>query len=267
MKISLEKAELYSLLHFGINGMHWGVRRTSENNTNLSLQVKTKGIIIKADGSMEVSKGVSLQRLTRSDGSSLPLKNLTYASLTEHDNAKYIKYIGGKGFFGGGRDTIVQLTAQQKIKAPSVDEASKITSDLFINNSKFRDTFTNMAGQKISKKELEAIKKEPAGKVAKDLYTNVNTSLTFSSDFDSTAPYIQKTIRETFQKKGFNAVRDENDFQSKVSKSPIIIFSPEKTLKVTRISNITDALRNASKEKLKAYSALGKDWVEKQLYD
>ena len=162
-----------ALSHFGIPGMHWGQRKAP----NTKLQVKTKGITLRSDGSMEIEKGCSMQRLVRKNGDSLPLKDITYASITDHDNAKYVKYIGGKGFFGGGRDTVVQLTAQQKIKAPSVDEASKITSDLFINNAKFRKNCTDSMGRTIPDKELAAIKKDPSGKEAKMWYTTVNNAL------------------------------------------------------------------------------------------
>jgi len=268
--ISLEKPPLDELVHFGIMGMHWGHRKSQSNTGNSSdskLNIKTKGVSVKADGSITVEAGASLQRLVRSNGESMPLKGLTYASLSDYDNAKYVKFIGGKGFFGGGRDTIVQLTATEPIKAPSVDEASKIVSDLFINDSKFRKTVTNMSGDKITNKELAMIKKDPTGTKAKEWYEEVNTALTFGADFDPTAPYVQKTIRETFKKNGYNAVRDENDFQTGVSKAPIIIFSPEKTLKVTKVSAITDDLRRASKEKLKQYNRLGNDWVQQQFYD
>jgi len=244
--------------------MHWGKKKA---HAEPNLQVKTKGISVKADGSITVNKGASLQRLVRSNGQSLPLKDLTYASLTDHDNAKYVNYIGGKGFFGGGRDQVLQLTARKPIKAPSMDEATKITTDLFLNDPKFRSTFTNIASEPVSKRDLENMRKDPSGKVAKEWYTHVNTALTFDSDFDPTAPYIQKTIREHFQKKGFNAIRDENDFRHGVAKAPIIIFSPETSLKVTKVSDITDELRGSSKIKLNQYKALGKDWVEKELYD
>jgi len=252
------------LEHHGILGMRWGHRKLEAKT---KLQIKTKGISVKGDGSINVDKGVSLQRLVRGDGSSIPLKDITYASLTDYDNAKYIKYIGGKGFFGGGRDKVLQLTTRQPIKAPSVDEASKIVVGIFATDKKFRETFKPFMGEAISAHELAEIVANPTGKKAKLWYTAVNTSLTFDSEFDPTAPYIQKTVRETFQKKGFNAVRDENDFQSGVSKAPIIIFSPETTVKVTTVSDITDDMRNMSKDKLKAYSTLGRDWVQKELYD
>lgn len=61
-------------------------------------------------------------------------------------------------------------------------------------------------------------------------------------------------------------LRDENDFQTGLTKAPVIILDPQKTLEVTRISDITKELRNESKETLKRYRAFGKKWVEEYVY-
>ena len=52
-----------------------------------------------------------------------------------------------------------------------------------------------------------------------------------------------------------------------VSKAPIIILNPQKTLKVVSVDNITDELRNESKGVLKDYKKIGKDWVDKYVYE
>ena len=254
------------LEHFGVKGMKWGVRK--ETSADLTLpSVQSKGVTIRSDGSMSISPGATLQRLTRSNGNSLPMKDLTYASLNDYDNAKYIKTIGGSGFFGGGRDQILGITATKRIEAPSLDKATRMHSELMLKNAKYRSKNTNMLGEPIGKKELKQIADDPGGKTARAWYEMTNVKLTFDKDFDEDAPYVQKVIRDEFKAKGFNAVRDENDVSGKISKAPIIIFSPEDSLKVTSSTMITNEIRRANKEKLKVYKQQGKDWLDKELYD
>lgn len=267
----------YELCHWGIKGMKWGVRRYQNKDGTLTPAGKKryspddlgrkpipKGVSVKSDGSITISKGTNLQRLV--SDKSRPMQGLTYASVLEYDNAKYIKYIGGKGFLGGGRDKVMSIKANEDLRAPSMDEASKIMVDILNTNSKFRNSFTNMLGNKVSDKELRRMNANPTGMDAKAWYDELNVSMTFSSDFDSSAPYIQKTFSEALQKKGYNMLRDENDFQNKVSKAPVIILNPEKTLSVVSVSDITDELRTASKEVLNDYKKLGKKWVEEYVY-
>jgi hypothetical protein len=251
-----------NLEHHGIKGMHWGVRK---DISTASIK-PNPGVKIKADGSITVEPGASLQRLVRSSGKSMPMKNITYASLNAYDNARYIKVIGGKGFFGGGRDQILQIRATQPIKAPSKKEATKIVSNLILTNPEFRKKNTSIINTPISKGDLDRIRQDPTGKTATAWYEMTNTKLTFDKEFDSDAPYVQSVVKKEMESKGYNALRDENDVITGVAKSPIIIFSPEKSLEVVSVSQITDQVRAANKETLKQYKQQGKDWVDKQVY-
>lgn len=267
----------YQLYHHGIKGQRWGIRRYQNRDGSLTPAGKKryspeelgrtpiqKGVSVKSDGSISISKGVSMQRLV--SDKSRPMKGITYASVLEYDNAKYIKYIGGKGFFGGGRNKILSIKANEDLKAPSVDEASKIMVDMLRTNTDFRNNFKNMLGNTVSDKELKRMVDNPTGIDAKAWYDELNVSMTFSPDYDPSAPFIQKSFSEALQKKGYNMLRDENDFHNKVSKAPVIILNPEKTLSVVGITDITDRLRGTSKEVLNDYKKLGKNWVDEYVY-
>lgn len=255
------------LEHFGILGMRWGVRKkTTPTASTLPVKLVPSGITIRIDGSISIRPGANLQRLVRSNGKSLAMKDVTYASLNAYDNSRYIKKIGGKGFFGGGRDQILSIRATKKIEAPSKEKATEIVSKLMLKDAKFRAKNTNALGVSISKKELEQIRKDPKGKTAKAWYEMTNTKLTFDPSWDPDAPHVQKTLREEFLRRGYNAVRDENDFSTGLSRAPIIIFSPETSLKVTSTTSINNDLRKANKQQLREYDRAGREYIDKQLF-
>lgn len=253
------------LSHYGVLGMKWGVRKGRVSTGGL----KNTGVTMRKDGSIDIAPGANLQRLVRANGKSLPMKDITYASTNEYDNARYIKIIGGKGFLGGGRDRILTIQATQPIKAPSVRDGTKIISDRMVKDSTFRAKNTNMLGAQISTKELGQIRKDPTGKTAEVWYRNTNQKMTFDKDFDPDAPYVQRAVREEMGKKGYNALRDENDAASGagIAKAPIMIFNPKDSLRVVRVSDIDDKLRKANKAKLKEYKKNGNDWIDRELYD
>ncbi len=253
--------------HFGVKGMKWGIRKKEPRDAS-NLTLKAPGVTVRADGSIDIKPGASLQRLVRSNGKSAPMKNLTYASMLEYDNARYVKIIGGTKASMGRRDQILGLTATKKITAPSKDEATKMVSDMMLNDPEFRKRNTMLFGAPIGDKELGEIRKDPGGKTAQAWYEITNTKMTLDAKFDPDAPFVQTMLKDRLASAGHNALRDENDAggRNPLAKAPIIIFSPETALKVTSVTSITKDLQAANKETLATYKDQGKEWLDKQLY-
>jgi hypothetical protein len=266
--MSVEEAVENVLTHYGTKGMKWGVRKDRDSasfRTNAQ-NLKPQGITMHKDGSVTIEKGANLQRISHANGKPFAIKELTYASINAYDTAAYIKELGGgkvKGLtlWGGSRDTILSIQATKTIKAPSIKEATRIHSDALVNDPKFRATALGNSNRRIEK-----IKADPTGKLAQRTYEVNNRRLILDEGMDSKAPAFRKEFVRVYQAKGYDAVRDELD-AGLLSVAPVVIFHPEKSLKVVRTTQITKSLRKANNEELKLYNKRGKDWVERQLYE
>jgi hypothetical protein len=248
------------LIQFGAKGMHWGIRK---EKTAPSGSLKPQGVTMGKDGSVSIKKGSNIQRLVADDGTSRKLKDMTYASINKYDNAKYVKLLGGDSFFGGGRTEILSMKTIKTIKIPSTLDSVKIHSDLMINNSNFRKNATNTLYRPIGSRDLRKITEDPTGKTAKKWYNNTNYLL---ANDDAQTRITQHHFEKALKAKGYDGILDQNDISLGHTKAPIIIFSPEKSLKIVTTTHITDSIRKANKQQLKSYKKNGKDWVDKELY-
>ena len=268
------------LRHWGVLGMHWGVRKKYQNkdgsltelgNSVLKETRQPNGFLLKADGTMVAPKGTNFQRLTYSAGVSRPLKDVAFVSINDFDNARYIKELGFKKKFltPQGRDQILTIKVKKEIKAPSLDEATRLHSELLLKNPEYQSKIrTYLTNESISKDDLNKIQKNPSGKEALSWYREANIMLAADKEWYTEAPYLRETIKKEYLSKGWDSLRDENDSTNGMGvRAPMIIFDPEKSLKVVRMSEITDAVRLANDEKLKAYAAIGKKWTESRIYN
>lgn len=247
------------LTHYGVKGMRWGIRKKyepSDFKTNNHAAVKGRDYKDYGDGRIEIKKGTNLQRLVGSNNKQ-DLAGETYASFTKYDNSSYMKHIAGKGFLGGGRDTLLKLKATQDLKSPSTKDAGKTFFKVLKDNPKLRDEYANTPfGKKYSDKELDNFLSGKADSKMIDEYKIANTQFMFSSTDN-----VKKTFYSRLQENGYNMIRDENDVESGYAKSPIILLDGSKTLKIESQTKIDERMRKEAKAYVKLYKRTGESWM------
>jgi hypothetical protein len=226
------------ILHTGVKGMRWGVRKLKEEG-----------------GEIVRKKGEELHTVTGKEN--LDFKNLggraLYTSFTEKDVLAY------RGMFSD------QLRAMNNIDKV-FDYTLVAATDLVSPNKKRRiDELINLHKEDTGiVREMGKTKIKATGylNIAKyfgydksNKYTQEYRRLLNSKDpkdqekafrdFSKFLPISNSGRKKYFDrlsKKGFNSIYDDNDIYAGYSKRPLIIFNPAKTIKIKSKTHLTDKL-------------------------
>lgn len=248
--------ELGELEHYGILGMKWGIRRSPEE---LGHKMVGKGVQIWKDGRIQIDEGIDIQRISR-DRELNPMHR-TYASITKYDHLRYVVDWGKDD----GRDYVIQMRTTEKLKAPSTKEAVIVLSDSLIENPSYINVIAKLAKGKNLKITADDLAKNKSGKTATDMYVLFNKALSISPDDVHWIGKLQESFTNKLTASGYNALLDENDFRTSSVIAPIIVFDPNKSLKMIGLTEITDELKRSSYEQLSQYETISDRFIEKLL--
>jgi len=189
------------LIHFGILGMRWGVRKEQSKNRSVSLD-----------------KGQKIQRIG-SKGEKL--EGMKYVSFTKSDNAFY------KDMFSGEDKITMKMKAKETITTPTQQEAvDRLIKTL--SKMPMKDVVSAIKPLTIFKME-KAIQKQLEKAFAGDEKSKDKTAVFIEEKlYREELKNIKKQYFSDLSKQGYNAIIDRSD--TLLTDFPLIIFNGEKSL-------------------------------------
>lgn len=229
------------LIHYGVPGMKWGVRKKSSSNgksskpkkmgkrKKVAIAVGVVGTVavgsvlvnhyLKKYGNTTIKAGKDFQHMSRTVDAMLDKP--FYASYLKSDNKQYAK----ADFFGSHWNYKNTLTSDKNIKVAGKKVAEKTYVDWVRKNSDIKDKLKK-TNPNINFQNNKAIKKT---------YDNFNRNF-LSPDIRDRS--LRDSYFKELTKKGYDAVRDRNDQIYSNMKSPIMVFNRLGDVKVKDIKKI-----------------------------
>ena len=216
------------LEHFGVKGMRWGIRKDRIRSSEYHQK--------------DFSHDKEVFRILAKSGSR-PLKDIAFVSTNEIDNQRYIHIlnhtISARIFKDSRYENQLILGVNEPLKAPSIKKAE--LEMVKLHNS-------NPAVQKFVRDNEIYFGKKPD---PEKLTQVVNTALVDNNVLFEGSISLRKEVKNHFQKIGYNSLLDQNDIKAGLARSPLIVFDPEKTLKIVSQSKIDGVIKSASKKTYK----------------
>jgi hypothetical protein len=212
------------LEHNGVKGMKWGVR-------------KDERLTGHANYTKDFTQKDNVYRIVAAQGSR-KLSDIAYVSSNDVDNKRYIHIlnhtISARLIKSARYEKQLVLGPKEPLRAPSITKAESEMQKLYK---------TSPAFQKFVKDNELYFGENPD---AKKLNQLTNTALVDDDALFAGSIAVRPVIKQHFQKLGYNSMLDQNDIREGLAKSPLIVFDPEKTLRVVSQSKIDDVIKKAA---------------------
>lgn len=226
-----------ALKHFGIKGMRWGVRKEKRLSSHENYN---KDFVQKED----------VYRIIAKEGSR-KMSDIAYVSTNDIDNNRYIHIlnntVSARLFKDARYEKQLVLGPTKPLKAPSIQKAEKEMQKLYEDSPSFKSFVKRNAlffGENPSPKKINQI---------------TNSAMVDDDRLFQGSIKMRKEVKDHFQARGYNSLLDQNDIREGLAKKPLIVFDPEKNLRVVSQSKIDEVIKASAKKTYKETKKSG--WV------
>lgn len=259
------------LIHYGVLGMRWGVRRTPEQLGHRPKNLKK--LPGPEEGATVLKKGTKFQRIAT--GSNMDFTTGVYSSYKISDMDLY------KGVLGRMRVTYMlknegdvklkelSMTAKKDIRLPSMETRLEEFKKLY---AQYPDDVKSLIKDHESSRynrnnnlEFDSNNKRKT----KTTYQKFNDALSLGTNSDHGR--VIKKYYDNLSKLGYDAIPDENDIRLGTFKAqaPIIMFDTNQTISKIKSRNLTASevynayVRSMPKKTVRGFVELGDIGFEK----
>jgi hypothetical protein len=227
-----------ALAHYGVKGMHWGVRKKEDKTSSQPRMSKRDARLANHENySQDFVQKKDVYRIVAQTGSR-KLKDIAYVSTNDVDNQRYIHIlnhtISARLFKDSRYEKQLILGPTKPLKAPSIKKAESEMKKL---------SESDPTVKKFVKDNEIFFGKNPDAKKVSQI---INTAMVDDNALFTGSIQMRKAVKQHFQKLGYNSLLDQNDISAGLAKSPLIVFDPEKTLRTVSQSRIDDVIKQTA---------------------
>lgn len=208
------------LEHYGVKGMRWGVRKDRVGSSQYYNQ--------------DFNHDSNVYRIIANAGSR-KLSDIAYVSTNDVDNNRYIHILNhtlsARLFKDAKYETQLVLGVNEPIKAPSIKKVEDELVKLHGSNKVFQDF---VAANQIYFKGTTDPKR---------IAQLTSMALVDDDRLFTNAVAMRAEVKKHFQSLGYNSLLDQNDIKEGLATTPVIVFDPQKTLRVVSQTRIDDTIK------------------------
>lgn len=225
----LTLVETNDLLHYGVKGMKWGVRKDQPSG----IAREGPGYRLFKDGSIQLDKGATIQRIVRKHsgliggaGSDLGVSGGMYASFLPSDKHMYEHGFGrAKGLLVKEASQVLSFTAKTPMKSPGIREARDLYFEMLRNDpdlhGKVKSSIRGMNVDKIMSGDNESAKNE--------LYATAYDAANYNPKLSG----VNQKYASVLKSKGYNMLMDPADSLFGEFDAPIVVLDPGKSVELS----------------------------------